>query len=84
MSVSVEGENIEVLIDFDSSGAALSGAILNSTGNAVANAMPVSEGHIRAYLANAQVGTYYASAFGPVSGAQTTNNYNLTINITGP
>ena len=85
MSISVQGENIEVLIDYDSSGAALAGAILNSSGNAVANAMSTgSDGHIRAYLANAPVGVYYASVFGPVSGGQTTNNYNLTINITGP
>ena len=86
MSITVQGENIEVLIDYDTAGAPLSGAILNTSGNAVANAMPItgSDGHMRAYLANAPVGTYYASVFGPVSGAQTTNNYNLTINITGP
>lgn len=86
MSITVQGENIEVLIDYDTSGAALQGAILNSSGNAVANAMPItgSDGHIRAYLANAPVGTYYASVFGPVSGPLTTNTYNLTINITGP
>jgi len=86
MSISVALENIEVLIDYDPAGAPLSGAILNSSGAAVANAMPIagSDGHIRAYLAMAPVGVYYASVFGPASGAQTTNNYNLTINITGP
>ncbi len=83
MSITVQGENIEVLVDFDVAGAALQGGIVNSTGMTVANAMPItgSPGHIRAYLANAAMGTYYALVSGPGTG---TNNYNLTINITGP
>ncbi len=86
MNISVQGENIEVLIDYDTAGAPLQGAILNGGGNTVAQAMPVtgSPGHLRAYLANASVGSFYAQVFGPASGAVTTNNYNLTINITGP
>ena len=86
MSVSVALENIEVLVDFDTQGAQLSGAILNSTGTAVANAMPItgSPGHIRAYLAMAPVGTYYAQVFAAAGSGPATNNYSLTINITGP
>jgi hypothetical protein len=85
MAITVEGENIEVLIDYDTTGAALQGGILLSSGNTAASAMPISgsPGHIRAYLANASVGEYYAQVFGPAQGAST-NNYNLTINITGP
>lgn len=85
MAITVEGENIEVLIDYDTSGAALQGGILLSNGNTAAAAMPItgSPGHIRAYLAMAPVGEYYAQVFGPAQGAST-NNYNLTINITGP
>jgi hypothetical protein len=85
MMVTVEGENVEALIDYDTTGAALQAGILNSTGNTVAQAMPItgSPGHIRAYLANANVNTYYVQVFGPVTGPST-NNYNLTINITGP
>jgi hypothetical protein len=85
LAVTVVGENVEALIDFDTSGAALQGGILNSTGIMVASAMPItgSPGHIRAYLANASTGTYYVQVFGPAQGTQT-NTYNLTINITGP
>jgi len=79
-------ENIEVLIDYDTAGAPLQGAILTSAGTPAAQAMTVtgSPGHLRAYLANASVGTYYAQVFGPAQGSVQTNNYNLTINITGP
>ena len=86
MQITVQGENIEVLIDYDTAGAALQGSILGSGGTTVAQAMTVSgsPGHLRAYLANAPVGTYYAQVFGPASGSVTTNNYNLTVNITGP
>jgi hypothetical protein len=85
MMVTVEGENIEALIDYSTTGADLQAGILNATGNTVAQAMPITgaPGHIRAYLANANVNTYYIQVFGPVSGPST-NNYNLTINITGP
>ncbi|MBV8760198.1 MAG: hypothetical protein JO257_23095 [Deltaproteobacteria bacterium] len=86
MAITVANENVEVLIDFDVSGAALQGAILNAGGTAIQNAMPItgSPGHIRAYVANLPVGTYYAQVFGPNSGTPATNNYNLTINVTGP
>lgn len=86
MQITVAMENIEVLIDYDTAGAPLQGAILGSGGTALAQAMTVSgsPGHLRAYLANAPVGEYYAQVFGPASGSVTTNNYNLTINITGP
>lgn len=86
MVITTAGENIEMLVDFDTAGAALQGAILNSSGTAVANAMMIqgSPGHLRAYLANAPVGVYYAQVFGPADGSVTTNNYNMTINITGP
>ena len=85
MTISTEGENVEVLIDYDTTGAALQGGILLSNGNTAAAAMPISgsAGHIRAYLANASAGTYYAQVYGPAQGPGT-NNYNLTINVTGP
>jgi hypothetical protein len=86
IQITTTGENIEMLVDFDTDGAALQGAILNAGGTAVANAMPIqgSPGHLRAYLANAPIGTYYSQVFGPADGSLTMNNYNLTINITGP
>jgi hypothetical protein len=86
MQITVANENVEVLVDYDTAGAALQGAILNAGGTPIAQAMPItgSPGHIRAYVASLPVGTYYTQVFGPASGAVTTNNYSLTINITGP
>jgi hypothetical protein len=86
MQITTANENVEVLIDYDTAGAALQGAILNAQGIVVANAMEISgsPGHLRAYLANSNVGTFYAQVFGPASGSVTTNNYSLTVNITGP
>ena len=86
MAITVQGENVEVLVDYPVTGAALQGAVLNSGGTAIANAMPItgSPGHIRAYVANLPTNTYYVQVQGPASGSVTTNNYKLTINVTGP
>jgi len=86
MQITQTGENIEVLIDYPTTGADLQGGILTSGGTMAAQAMMItgSPGHLRAYLANAPAGMWYAQVFGPASGSPATNNYNLTINITGP
>jgi hypothetical protein len=83
---SVATQNIEIIVEFETTGAHLQGAILNSSGTPIANASPVAgmAGHIRAYAPNMPVGIYYAQVFGPSSGSLTTNNYKLTINVTGP
>lgn len=80
-------QNLEVVIEYDAAGAALQGQILSPAGAAIINASPVSgmPGMLRAYAANLSVGVYYASVFGPADGATlTTNNYKLTITVTGP
>jgi hypothetical protein len=60
--------------------------LLNSGGVPIANAAAVSgvNRQKRAYTPNLPVGTYYAQVYGPNSGSQTTNNYKLTVNVTGP
>jgi hypothetical protein len=80
-------QNLEIIIEFDPAGAALQGQILATNGTAISNASAVSgmAGMLRAYTPNLSVGVYYASVFGPADGAPlTTNNYKLTINVTGP
>jgi hypothetical protein len=85
LTVSTPGENVEVLIEYETTGAALQGSILNDNFTAVAMAMSIqgSPGHLRAYLANAPTGVYYVQVFGPAQGTLTENNYNLAIHVTG-
>lgn len=77
-------QNLEVLIEYDPSGADLQGQILNAGGIPIANAAPMSAGLRRAYTPNLPTGVYYATVFGPPEGTILTNNYKLTINVTGP
>jgi hypothetical protein len=69
---------------YDAGGAPLQASILNSGGSPIGNASPMGMNAIRAYTPNLPVGTYYAQVYGPASGTSVTNNYKLTINITGP
>jgi hypothetical protein len=84
--VPVELQNLEVIIEYDPAGAALNASILNAGGVPIVNASPVTgmEGMIRAYGAHLPKATYYAQVTGPASGSLLTNNYKLTINVTGP
>ncbi|HEY5948766.1 MAG TPA: hypothetical protein VIV40_24920 [Kofleriaceae bacterium] len=87
VTITTANQNLEVIIEYDAAtGADLQGSILNSGGQAIANASPVSGmmGMRRAYTPNLPTGVYYASVFGPAMGSLTTNNYKLTINVTGP
>jgi hypothetical protein len=79
-------QNLEVLIEYDAAGADLQGSILNAGGTPIANASPVTgmPGHRRAYTPNLPTGVYYAAVFGPMMGSVTTNNYKLTVTVTGP
>ncbi len=81
-----QGQNLEMLFEYSASGADLQGAILNSTGTPIimASAMSGTTGTKRAYVANLPAGVYYASVYGPVMGSTTTNNYRLTLTVTGP
>lgn len=86
ITITTEGQNLEVIVVYDANGAVLNASILNSGGIPIANASPVSgmDGTIRAYTAHLPAGNYYAQVTGPTSGTLTTNNYKLTINATGP
>ncbi len=79
-------ESIEAIVTYQASGAPLQVSILNGGGSPVVNGAPVMgmSDTIRAYLAMAPNGQYYVSVFGPNMGAVQTNNYELTINVTGP
>jgi hypothetical protein len=91
VTITQANQNLEVIIEYDlAAGADLSGSILNASGQAIANASPVTgmSGVKRAYTPNLPTGVYYASVFymAPMSGGtgQKTNNYKMTINVTGP
>jgi hypothetical protein len=79
-------QNLEVITAYDPGGATLGTSILNSGGVPIVNASPVTgmEGSIRAYGAHLPAGDYYASVNGPTSGTLLTNNYKLTITVSGP
>src|SRR5262245_31152615 len=84
ITIRVMSENLEAIVEWEAEGAALQGAILNSGGVPIANASAVSgtTNKIRAYTANLPTGTYFVQVYGPASGALTTNNYKLNINVT--
>lgn len=86
ITITTATQNLEMIIEYDTAGADLQGSILASNGTPLANASPVTDmpGVRKAYVPNASVGTYYAAVFGPSMGTLTTNNYKLTINVTGP
>jgi hypothetical protein len=84
ITITMANQNLEMIIEYATTGADLQGAILNSNGSPIGNATPMSAGVRRAYTPNLPVGTYYAQVYGPNSGAVQTNNYKLTVNVTGP
>lgn len=79
-------QNLEMLVEFEDGGAAISGSILNKDCNPIMNASPVDgmPRVIHGYTPNLAAGTYYVQAYGPPTGALQVNNYKLTINVTGP
>ena len=85
VTIATMNENLEALITFDSDGATLLAAILNSGGVPIASAAGVASmpQTIRAYTQNLSAGTYYVQVYGPNSGL-VLNNYKLTLNVTGP
>jgi hypothetical protein len=87
ITITMANQNLEMIIEYDlGAGADLQGSILNSSGTPIANAATMSgvDGKRRAYTPNLPTGTYYAQVYGPNSGAVQTNNYKLTVNVTGP
>jgi hypothetical protein len=86
VTITQMGQNLEMLIEFEDGGAAISGSILSNAGNPLMNASPVTGMNrvIRAYIPNMPTGVVFAQAYGPTMGTLQTNNYKLTINVTGP
>ena len=85
ITITTANQNLEMLFDYDEGGADLQGSLLNSGGVPIANASATTmTRQKRAYAPNMPTGTYYAQVYGPNSGTATTNNYKLTINVTGP
>lgn len=86
VTITTLGQNLEVLVEFEDGGAALSASILNKEGTPIMNASPVTgmARVIRAYVPNLNPGPFYAQVYGPPTGAMRQNNYKMTINVTGP
>ena len=84
LMITTMGENIEIIVRYEAGGADLQAAIQNSGGISIANATVTTANTKRAYVPNMATGIYYVQVSGPASGATTTNNYELDINITGP
>lgn len=83
VSIMSANENLEMIVVYETGGADLQGAILNSSGIAIANATATTANTKRAYTPNLPIGVYYVQVSGPASGTTTTNNYKLDINVTG-
>jgi hypothetical protein len=86
ITITMANQNLEMIIEYDDGGAELQGSLLNTAGVPINNAALVSgmQRVKRAYVGNMPTGTAYAQVYGPNSGTLTTNNYKLTINVTGP
>ena len=85
ITITQMGQNLEMIFDYDEGGADLQGSLLNAGGVPIANASATTTmRQKRAYVPNMPAGTAYAQVYGPNSGSSTTNNYKLTINVTGP
>ena len=76
----MSNENVEIIVDA-SDISVLSASILNSGGVPIANGIEAG-GHLRAYVANLPIGTYFAQIKGTSSTVQTA--YQLQIYVTGP
>lgn len=86
ITITTQNENIELIAEFQANGATLVGAILNAGGIPIATSAPVAGGStkIRAFAQNLPTGTYYAQIAASVGATVNVNNYQITINITGP
>lgn len=85
LTTTAANHNVEAIVTYDANGAVLTAAILNSGGTAIANATAVAgmDGTIRAYVAMAPQGIYYVQVSGPATGTLLTNNYKLTLTVSG-
>ncbi|HSD89036.1 MAG TPA: hypothetical protein VLB44_16020 [Kofleriaceae bacterium] len=84
ITIATANQNLEAVIDYQAGGAPIGASILNAGGVPIANASPVSgmPQRMRAYTPNLPVGTYYAQIY--AASPPSINNYQLTLNVTGP
>jgi hypothetical protein len=82
ITITVEKQNLEMIIEYDAGGADLQGAILGPNGTPIANAAQMTgvSGSRRAYAPNLPAGNYYAKVLGASTAI---GNYKLTVNVTG-
>jgi hypothetical protein len=81
--VSMQKNNLDVSVEYEDGGAALSASILNNTGTPIMNASPVNgkPRTILARAANLNAGVYSAQVYGPSMGVVRTNNYRMVITV---
>ena len=81
-----QNENVGLIVEFQNNGATLDVAILNAGGIPIATGTAVTGNvfKVRAFAQNLPAGQYYAQVAAAVSGTLTLNNYQLTLNVTGP
>lgn len=79
-------ESLEAQITYEAMGAPLQLSILNAGGGTIVNGGAVSgmDNTVKAAAEMVPNGQYYVEVYGPAAGLITTNNYNLTITVTGP
>jgi len=79
-------ESLSATIKYDSGGAPLQLSLLNEGGMTIVNGGPVMgmDGTVSAAANMIPNGQYYVEVFGPAAGQLTTNNYTLSIDVTGP
>jgi hypothetical protein len=81
IGINADMENVELVVTNEIGGAILEATILNEGGVPIATGEAVTATTIRAYATKLPIGTYYAQVQDTDRG---TNNYALTIKITGP
>lgn len=86
LTVGTLNEDVELIVEYQSDGANLVGAILNAGGIPIATTAPVTGNpyKVRAFAQNLTPGQYYVQVAAAVSGTLTLNNYKLSIAVTGP
>ena len=79
-------ETLTATITYDPGGAVLQLSLLNAGGGTIVNGGAVMgmDRTVAAAASSIPNGQYYVQVYGPASGGLTTNNYTLSIDVTGP
>jgi hypothetical protein len=84
VNITQEGQNLTALVLYQSDGAALTVAILNSGGTPIASSSPAGTDMVMTTVNNLAVGSspYYVQVAGATATGE--NNYKVTFTVTGP